>query len=75
MMQANPTGGYMPQYDNSCGSTTRSTDDEACERSDDLGGGGYAPVCNSRESTTRSKVSETGGRFNALGEGVCPSMQ
>ena len=74
-MQTNSIGGDMPQYDNSCGSTTRSKDNEAYERSDDLGEGGYAPVCNSRESTTRSKVNETGGRFNALGEGVCPSMQ
>ena len=46
-MQVN-SGGDMPQYDNSWGSTTRSKDNEACERSDDLGEGGYALVCNSR---------------------------
>ena len=55
MMQANSTGGDMSQYDSSWGLTTRLKYNEACERSDDLGEGGYAPVCNSRESTTRSK--------------------
>ena len=48
MTQANPTGGDMPQYDNTWGLTTRLKDNEACERSDDLEEGGYAPVCNSR---------------------------
>ena len=48
MMQANSDGEDMSLYDNLWGSTTRSKDNEACERSDDLEEGGYASVCNSR---------------------------
>ena len=76
MMQTNSVGGDIPQYDNSWGSTTRSKDNKACERSDDPREGGYAPVCNSQGSTTRSR-----GEWNLLkglalsGNEVCPSMQ
>ena len=55
MIQANSARGDMPQYDNSWGLTTRSKDNEACERSNDLREEGYASVCNSQGSTTRLK--------------------
>ena len=49
-MQANSPGGDIPQYDNSWGSTTRSKDNEASERSDDPREGGYALVCNDEQT-------------------------
>ena len=72
-MQANSAWGDMPQYDNSWGLTTKSKDNEAYEKSNDPKEGGYAPVCNSQGSTTRSKGEwKSAERSGALGEGGMP---
>ena len=74
-MQVNSIGGDMPQYGNSWGSTTRSKDNEAFERSNDSWEGGYTPVCNSRGSTTRSKSEWSLWKvWCSWRKGVCPNM-
>ena len=74
-MQANLAKKDMPQYDNSWGSTTRSKDTKAWERSDDPREGGYGLTCNSRGLTTRSKGEWILWKvWWYQGSRVCPSM-
>ena len=67
----------MPKYATRGGQELDQKVNETYGRSNALGKGGYAPICNSNGSTTRSKVSEAYGRFDDLGEGgyapVCNS--
>ena len=72
MMQANSTGGDMPQYDNSWGLTTRLKDNEAPKRSDDPREGGMPQYVTHRGQQLDQKVNETYGRSSDPGKEGMP---